>query len=304
MKNILITGGMGFIGSNLIKELQNDNYNLIVIDNEKYGINSLLNENNFKYKYYKGNLLNENLLNEIFENEKIDIIVHLASEISVYESIEFDKINFYNENNVISTINLLKYSVMYNIKHFIFSSSCSVYGSSKINNKEETILNPENPYAITKKHCEDYINYFSNKYKLKTNILRLSNVYGKNQVLERPYSSCIINFVNNIKNDKECMVYGSGNQERDFINVIDVCRFIKFSITNKLVGIFNISSGINYSINKVLDEIQKRYKKLSVIIYNKKRNGDLDKLEICNLKMLNTGFKLKYKTLKEGLKIF
>lgn len=297
---ILITGGMGFIGSNLIKELHKK-HDLIVLDNERFGINQLLQNNNYTFQYVKGDICDEKIVKELTKN--IDIVIHLAAEISVYESIE--KVKYYNEKNVLGTINLLKYSVKNNVKRFIFASSCSVYGSPKRDTKikESSKLIPENPYSITKKHCEDYCNYYSTHSKMKMTILRFSNVYGINQVLNRPYSGCIINFVENIKQNKQCVIYGDGHQKRDFVHVFDIVSSINFVIKKNINGTFNISSGALISIGDLLSSVYiVSGKEFIPPIYNESRNGDFFILNPSNEKILKHGFTFKYTDILDGLK--
>lgn len=300
----LITGGLGFIGSNLVKKLQNTD-EIYILDNENYGINNLLTEENLKYQYIKGDILDENLIKKLFKSNKFDIVIHLAAEISVYESTELNKIRYYNDNNVNGTINLLKNSVENNVKHFIFASSCSVYGSTNEVCTETTLLNPENPYAINKKHCEDYCNYFDKNYDMKITILRFSNVFGNNQLVNRPYSGCIINFVENIRNNKQCIIYGDGTQKRDFIHVNDIINSIIFMINNIITGTFNISTGKYITINNLLKNVYSSFNEIfKEPIYKKTRNGDFHGLIISNKKLLDIGFKFQHESILDGLNCF
>ena len=300
----LITGGLGFIGSNLVKKLQNIG-DIYILDNENYGINNLLVEENLKYQYIKGDILDENLIKKLFENHNFDIVIHLASEISVYESTDLNKIKYYNDNNVNGTINLLKNSVENNVKHFIFASSCAVYGNTDKICTENTLLNPENPYAINKKHCEDYCNYFGKNYDMKITILRFSNVFGNNQLVNRPYSGCIINFVENIRNNKQCIIYGDGTQKRDFIHVDDIINGIIFMINNSITGTYNVSTGKFINVNDLLKNVYKSFNEsFKKPVYKEMRNGDFKTLIVSNQKLLDLGFKFQHETILDGLNTF
>ena len=183
MKNILLTGGAGYIGSHTLVKLIESNYNCIVIDNFSNSSKSILKKiffiTNKKFIFYKGDILNKNLLKKIFIKHKIDIVMHFAGLKSVGES-KNNPLKYY-ENNVGGTINLIQFVKNFNVKYFIFSSSATVYGNSNsICYKENSPLKPFNVYGQTKAMVEQIItDYFSfNKKKFSVAILRYFNPVG------------------------------------------------------------------------------------------------------------------------------
>ncbi len=295
-KIALVTGGYGFIGSQIVKELQNSFDIIRIIDIGLFGKNKTLE--NLKYEEYNLDI-NENLDNIM---KDVNVIFHCAAKISVSNS--FNKIKEYHETNVKGTINLIEYAIKYNVKHFIFSSSCAIYGNSNKICYENSLVNPSNPYTLSKQQCEDYCKFYSKITSMKFTILRYSNVYGKNQVSDRPFSSLIINFFTNFINNKKCYIYGSGKQERDFVHVEDVAKSNLFVFNNKLEGTFNICVGKTYTLNKVYSIFENLFNYSQELEYSTERKGDIEFLICNNDKILSKNFNFKYSILEKGLKTF
>ena len=254
----LVTGGAGFIGSNLVDRLIDDDHEVVVIDDLSTGKEEYLNDKAVFIKYdisrtieYDGDVYYG--LTKHFKD--VDVVFHLAALARVQPSIE-NPIE-YHKVNVDGTLNVLKASVDANVKRFVFSSSSSVYGDVKQENlptTEESELNPMSPYALHKLIGEQYCKLFSELYGLETICLRYFNVYGERQAIEGAYSLVMGIFTNQILNNKPLTINGNGKQRRDFTYVGDVVNAnIKSATTEtKFNGdIFNIGNGSNRSVNEL-----------------------------------------------------
>lgn len=290
--NILITGGAGFIGSNLANELSKNN-KVIVLDDLSRGKRENLNR---KIKFIKGSITNYNLVEKLTKN--IDHIFHLAALISGEESLQNPVRTV--EINSLGTLNILKASLKNNVKKVIFSSSAAVYGdTNEIPTKETTNVNPLSPYAITKLDGEFYCRVYKES-GLKTCSLRYFNVYGPNQDLNSDYSAVIPVFINNVLRNKDLILYNSGKQTRDFIFVKDVVN-ANILAMNKLEGIFNVGSGKETSIKKLAETITKVTDSKSKMKNAPKKIGDAERSVSDISKIKKFGWKPEY-TLEQGLK--
>ena len=290
--NILVTGGAGFIGSNLANELSKKN-NVVVLDDLSRGKKENLTK---RVKLIKGSITDYVLVEKLIKN--IDYVFHLAALISVEESIK-NPIKTV-EINSLGTLNILKASLKNNVKKVIFSSSAAVYGdSNEIPKKETMYVNPLSPYAITKLDGEYYCNVYKN-LGLKTCCLRYFNVYGPNQDLKSDYSAAIPVFISNASRNKDLILYNSGKQTRDFIFVKDVVT-ANILAMNKLEGIFNVGSGEETSIKELAETIVKITNSKSKFKNAPKKPGDVERSVSDISKIKKFGWKLEY-TLKQGLK--
>jgi len=248
----LVTGGAGFIGSNLVDDLIDKNYEVIVIDNLLTGKEGNLNS---KAAFYNLDIRDLKAIKPLFI--EVDYVFHLAALARVQPSIE-DPILF-NDINSNGTLNVLVASREANIKKFVYSSSSSIYGNQEIMPMNEHMLpDPISPYALQKYIGELYCRLFSEIYNLPTVSLRYFNVYGKRQALEGAYCLVMGIFVNQRLHNRPMTITGDGEQRRDFTSVIDV---VKANILAAKSGdvrngeIINIGNGKNYSVNEVAEMI-------------------------------------------------
>lgn len=208
MNCILVTGGLGYIGSHVVKKLYNAGYtNIIVIDNLSSGIYKKQNKTIFENVDITDIIQLEN----VFSKHKIDFVFHIAGKAFVNES--FHKIDEYYNTNVIGTINILNMMVKYNVQNIVFSSSCAVYGNcTKMPITEETLLAPISPYGNTKKICEEIIANYCKTQNIKSVILRFFNVAGND-------AECIgIDNSNNFKRIIPSIIFKALNNEVVYIN--------------------------------------------------------------------------------------
>jgi len=296
---ILITGGAGFIGSNLVERLIKGN-EVIVLDNLSTGKEENIKEflGNKNFKFINGSITDLNLLRKMTCD--VDYILHHAAIVSVTESIENPILT--NEVNINGTLNVLTAAKENQIKKLVFASSCAVYGDSpKLPKTENMNPNSKSPYAVTKLTGEYYCNVFKNIYGLETLSLRYFNCYGPRQSQESEYAAVIPKFIFAALNDKPIVIYGDGRQTRDFVYVKDVVNANMLAIKNGS-GIYNIGFGKEVTINELADKIIELAKSKSEIIHKKQREGDIKhsladiskaKKEIC--------YEPKY-NLEQGLK--
>lgn len=271
-KNVIVTGGMGFIGSHLTEKLLEDN-EVTVIDNGITGrmenIKHLLDHKNLTL--IKGSIVDLNLT-EIFQGK--DYVFHLAAIPSVPRSVKDPYSS--NEANVTGTLNVLIAAKDAGIKKVIFSSSSSVYGDTPtLPKKEDMPVNPQSPYAITKATGEMYCRLFEELYELPTVCLRYFNVFGPRQDPTSQYSAVIPKFITAIVNGKSPLIYGDGEQSRDFTFVKNVVDANILSCESDKTGIFNIACGRRITVNQLVDYINEILGKEIKSVYADPRPGDI-----------------------------
>ncbi|HNW38108.1 MAG TPA: SDR family oxidoreductase, partial [Methanosarcina vacuolata] len=271
-KNVVVTGGMGFIGSHLAEKLLEDN-EVTIIDNESTGkienIRHLLGHKNLTV--IKGSIVDLNLT-EIFKDK--DYVFHLAAIPSVPRSVK-DPFSS-NNSNVTGTLNVLIAAKDAGIKKVIFSSSSSVYGDTPtLPKREDMPINPMSPYAITKATGEMYCGVFQDLYGLPTVSLRYFNVFGPRQDPNSQYAAVIPKFITAILNDESPVIYGDGEQSRDFTFVKNVVDANILSCESKKTGIFNIACGRRITINQLADYINEILGKEIKSIHAEPRPGDI-----------------------------
>jgi UDP-glucose 4-epimerase len=289
----VVTGGAGFIGSNIVKQLLKQNHTPIVIDNLCRGKIERISSPDIEF--HKIDIRNIDQLKKILKNS--DGVFHQAALTDVQES--FTKQEEYNDVNVKGTENIFKIAKEFNLK-VVYASSSSVYGNpKKIPITENSKRDPINPYGKTKLDDE----FIAEEYS-KDNVsiigLRYFNVYGKGQT--GSYAGVITKFINKLKENKDPIIFGSGIQVRDFIFVEDVAlaniSAMKSNVNN---GFFNIGTGITTSI-KQLAEIMIDLSNLKLEIqYEKALDGDVNNSQ-ANTNLTESTLKWKYSVkLKDGL---
>ncbi|MBL31711.1 MAG: NAD-dependent dehydratase [Flavobacteriales bacterium] len=252
MRKVVVTGGAGFIGSNLVDELIDNGLEVIVIDNLSTGKKENLNTGATFFQHDLS-CINIDDLVDIFES--VDVVFHLAALARVQPSIE-DPLP-YHDANVTATLNILYASTKANVKRVVYSASSSCYGNAtKVPQNEKDETNPLSPYGLQKYIGEQYCRMFSEVYKLDTVSLRYFNVYGERMSLSGAY--CLVTgiFARQMQNNQSLTITNDGNQRRDFTYVGDVvsANMLASRYEKKLNGeVFNIGNGKNFSIHEVAD---------------------------------------------------
>ena len=251
-KNILITGGAGFIGSHIANELMDDN-DITIIDNLSTGnIKNLKTPEHENLNFIKGDICNFNL-DDLTSN--IDYIFHLAAMASVPLSVE--RPVECNEINLNATVKLLKSATNNDVKKIVFSSSSAVYGENKnMPLKESEPPMPTSPYAASKASCELYLKSFYESHGLNYTALRYFNIFGPKQDRNSQYAAVIPNFISSLLEGKQAEIYGDGEQTRDFVYVGDVVNANIAACESDYNGIINVASGKKLSINRLYEIIK------------------------------------------------
>lgn len=270
---ILVTGGAGFIGSNIADAYIGAGHRVTVVDNLSSG---RLKNVNPKAKFYKADIIDAKKIETIFKKEKFDLVNHHAAQIDVRKSVA-DPV-FDAKVNVIGTLNLLQSSIKNKVKKVIFASSGGVmYGEcGKIPPQETVPANPLSPYGVTKHTTEVYLNYYAQVYGLEYLVFRYGNVYGPRQ---DPHGEAgvVAIFIQKMLNQDEVNIFGSGQQLRDYVFVGDVVKANLAGLEKGGNEIINIGTQKATSVNTLfafLSDIMKYGKKP---VYKSPRLGELSK---------------------------
>jgi nucleoside-diphosphate-sugar epimerase len=252
MKVCVVTGGAGFIGSHLVRQLAQDGVRVRVIDNLSSGTLQNLEGIKGAIDFIRGDIRDPDCLCTVFTGS--EVVFHQAALTSVPVSIENPVLT--NDINVDGTVNVLAAAKKCGVKRIIAASSSAVYGNSPVLPKaEELIPQPVSPYAITKYVGEMYSGFFSQFQGLETVCLRYFNVYGPGQNPKSEYAAVIPLFISLMLDRKRPSIYGDGKQSRDFVHVHDVVRANLLAASAERVSgeIFNIASGTHFSLNQLVN---------------------------------------------------
>ena len=285
MKTYLITGGAGFIGSHLADELLKNENKVVVIDNFNDFYNPKIKENNIKhnldnpnYKLERIDIRNQEEVNRVFQENKIDNIMHLAAMAGVRPSIENPIL--YQEVNCLGSQNILEAMKKYNVKNIVFASSSSVYGNTKtVPFKETDIVDfAISPYAATKKANEVMAHVYHKLFGFNVIMLRFFTVYGERQ---RP-DLAINKFTRFIMEGKPIPVFGDGTTSRDYTYVKDIIDSIMRSLKcveehSDLYEILNLGESEPITLNQMIETIEEVVGKKAIIDRKPMQPGDVDR---------------------------
>lgn len=288
---ILVTGGIGFIGSHLVDFLIKNNHEVIVVDD----LSTCQAENlNPKAEFYKENICNPDL-EILFKKEKPEIVFHLAAKTNLRESIKEPL--FYTQNNLIGSVNLLECCRKFDVKKFIYSSSGTRFAESNSPLKENSLVDPKTPYAISKYTVESYLKFYKEIYDLDCIALGYSNVYGPRQI-----NGVVPIFIQRMLTQKPPVIFGDGNQTRDFIFVEDAVEATALAANKTKSSYLNISTGKETSINQVYFLIKNLANFYGHPLFEPAVKGEIRKTCLDNLKAKQE-LKWEPKTdLKQGIK--
>jgi UDP-glucose 4-epimerase len=299
-KTIVVTGGAGFIGSNLVRKLCSTNHVIVIDDLSTGNIKNIQGHiDSHEIEFIQGNITDLILLQNVFRN--VDYVFHEAAIPSVPRSVK-DPItsNLVNANG---TLNVLMAAKDNHVEKVIYASSSSVYGDTPSLPKKETMKpRPLSPYAVSKLTAEYYCQVFTLIYNLPTVSLRYFNVFGPRQDPLSEYAAVIPRFITRVMKDESPVVYGDGTQTRDFTYVDDVASANILAAENKSTGVFNIAGGKRISINKLAESILDICNKDLEIIYKEPRYGDI-KHSLADISKAKENFRFKPEvSLNDGLK--
>lgn len=255
-KNLLLLGGYGFISSNLIKHIDQyyfDKYNLIVFDRVKYHPHGI--QFNSVSSSFAGDFSDEEQLEYIFNNHKIDVVLHfLSSTVPVTSfNAQYDV-----ESNLVSTLRLLNIMKKHGVKDIVYlSSGGAIYGDylEKVHNEEDAVY-PKSSYGVVKLAIEKYLLLYSELYKFNSLILRLSNPYGPYHYNDK---QGVINVaIKKALRGETLQIWGNGNGVKDYIYIEDVCDIIMLLVKDGITtGVYNVASSNALSVNDIVTTIKK-----------------------------------------------
>ncbi|MCX5778169.1 MAG: NAD-dependent epimerase/dehydratase family protein [Elusimicrobia bacterium] len=260
---ILVTGGAGFIGSNIVDELVNRGHSVAIVDNLSSGKKKNINP---RARFYKADITDAPAIDKIFKKERPEIIEHLAAQIDVRKSVADP--GFDAKVNILGTLNILESGRKYGVKKVIFSSSGgTIYGDcGKKPPNESARGNPLSPYGIGKYAIEFYLNFYAELYGIKYTILRYANVYGPRQ---DPHGEAgvVAIFAQRMLGNDSILIFGNGSQTRDYVFVKDVVDANIRALTRGDNEIINIGTGKLTSVRDLARMMSRStgYKKAPVL---------------------------------------
>ncbi|MCO5468967.1 NAD-dependent epimerase/dehydratase family protein [Enterococcus faecium] len=309
--NYLITGGAGFIGSNLAEKILNDKNNDVwIVDDLSMGTIDNL-PNNSRIHFLEGSVTDQDTMEKLLSRENFDYIFHLAAVASVADSVarpvETHQVNFE------SVLLLLELSRKYqlDLKRLVFSSSAAVYGDEPTLPKKETSrIVPLTPYAVDKFAAERYVLNYCSLYNIPTSAVRFFNVFGPKQNPQSPYSGVISILVDRYAKKIKCKnskvnftMFGDGKQSRDFIFINDVLQALMLVAESELsLGkVYNVGNGIETNLNELVTIMNSILDTELPIIHSEARSGDI-KHSLADVTCLKSlGFETRY-TVEKGLR--
>jgi len=311
LSTVVVTGGAGFIGSHLSEELARRGYHVIILDDlstgKKENIAPLLNSTNSTnsitqqtggVEFIPGTVGDLPVLQKLFRG--VDFVFHLAAIPSVPRSIENPLAT--HEANITGTLNVLLASRDNDVKKVIYASSSSVYGDTPtLPKKEDMLSNPQSPYAVTKLAGEYYCQVFHQVYALPTICLRYFNVYGPGQDPNSQYAAVIPRFISRVSHGEPPIIFGDGEQTRDFTFVRDAVEANILAARGDATGVFNVGTGTRVSINKLAKLVISLIGRSTEPIYQKPRPGDVGHSLADISRTRELGYNPRY-SLEQGLR--
>lgn len=270
MKKVLVTGGAGFIGSHVVEELLRRKYKVAVIDNFSSGHPE--NIAGLPLDLYICDVTDPSVIN-LIQSVKPDFIIHLAAQISVSRSVADPLAD--ERINVKGSLNVIQAAHQAGVEKIVFASSAAVYGNpQELPVTPDCAPDPESPYGLAKMTVEHYLRMFHKFYHLSYSILRFSNVYGPRQDAAGEGGVVSI-FADRIHKNTPPMIFGDGEQTRDFIFVRDVASAAVLSLSTEQCLCVNVSSGSAVSINKLFDLMKEVSGSEMAPFYGPERAGDI-----------------------------
>ncbi|MEK6889833.1 MAG: NAD-dependent epimerase/dehydratase family protein [Nanoarchaeota archaeon] len=295
MAKILVTGGAGFIGSNLVDALIAGGHEVSVIDNFMTGNKKNVNS---KAKLIVKDIRDD--LNNLFSEGKFDYVYHLAAQANVRKSLENPVEDA--KINIIGSLNLIDNCVKHSVKKLIFSSTGgAIYSkTARVPCNEESEIKPESPYGLAKWTVENYLRIMKDTKKLNYCILRYSNVYGPRQDAKGEAGVVSI-FIDKLLKNEQLVVFGDGEQTRDFVFVKDVVKANLLAFKNNLEGVYNVGTGKEISVNELAKMLLKLTNGKSKVVHGPAISGELLRNALNAGKLVSKGWKPEY-SLEKGLK--
>lgn len=304
MSKILITGGAGFIGSNLAKALVKEEDNkVVVVDDLSMG--QIENLEGLDLRFIEHDITDKEFMHHLLREYKFDYIFFLAAVASVADSVERPlETHAVNQEAVLDTLEFIHHNQL-PLKRFLFTSSAAVYGNlPDMPKSENTRCQPLTPYAVDKYAAERFTIDYEGLYGVPTVAVRFFNVFGPNQNPASPYSGVLSIITDKLKNNETFNLYGDGSQTRDFVYVADVVKALRLVATKTpKATVYNVAQGGETSLLDLIKMYEKVSGRKLKIKYMPARNGDITKSIADISKIKSIGFKPDW-SLERGLKAY
>lgn len=278
---VLVTGGCGFIGSYIVDLLIEHNHDVVVFDDLSSGSMENLNE---KADLFTGDITNRTEIDAFFRMQTPDAVIHHAAQIDVQQSMKNPAYDC--SVNIQGTVDLLDLSIRYGVKRFIYASSAAVYGNPEyLGIDEEHPKNPESFYGYSKLVPETYIRMMSESSGMGHAILRYANVFGPRQK-SRGEGGVVAVFTERMKAKNDCIIFGDGEQTRDFVYVKDIAKANLLALESDKDFTANVSTSEATSVNRLFTLMKDVYNYEKSAVYKPAREGDIEHSWLSNNKII------------------
>lgn len=298
MKTSLLTGGAGFIGAHVSRELLKLGHKVIILDDLSGGFEENIPE---KAIFIKGSINDQQLVAKLFQDYSFNYVYHLAAYAAEGLSHFIRRFNY--ENNLIGSINLINESIKHKIERFVFTSSIAVYGKGQLPLREDMVPSPEDPYGVAKFAVEQDLKCAHEMFGLDYTIFRPHNVYGEYQNIGDKYRNVVGIFMNQLMQNKPLTIFGDGEQTRAFSYIGDIAPLMASCVTNPKARneIINVGADQNYTVKTLAQEVMKAMGTEGEILYTASRNEVMHAWSD-HTKCLEIFGNITYTPLPEGLK--
>lgn len=298
MKTSLLTGGAGFIGAHVGRELLKLGHTLIVLDDLSGGFKENVPDG---ATFVNGSINDQRLVSKLFNDYSFNYVYHLAAYAAEGLSHFIRRYNY--ENNLIGSINLINESIKHKVERFVFTSSIAVYGKGQLPLREDMVPLPEDPYGVAKLAVEQDLKCAHEMFGLDYTIFRPHNVYGEYQNIGDKYRNVVGIFMNQLMQNKPLTIFGDGTQTRAFSYIGDIAPLIANCVTNPKAKneIINVGADQNYTVKTLAEEVMKAMGMAGELLFTEARNEVMHAWSD-HTKCRQIFGELTYTALPEGLK--
>lgn len=249
--NILVTGGAGFIGSNIANSFASEGHKVVAVDNLFLGTQKNLSDSVI---FEKVDVTDASGLSRLFETYSFDYVFHLAalSSVAMYTDGRAPDVSQWFEVNTVGFVNVAKLCIKYKVKKLVYASTSSLYSGNPLPYHENQPIRPSTIYESSMYCREPIAESLGKVHGLKSVGFRFFSVYGPNEQHKGVYANLVSQFLWDIKKGVQPVIYGDGSQTRDFTHVSDIVQSFELAISTDMSGVFNVGTGKSYSINELI----------------------------------------------------